>query len=98
MSDHYLYLIAEAKDDWPVKVGVAMEPMARLITLQTGNSRRLRLVQKWRFAERRHAFEMERAILNEMSPYAEVGEWIAADGFGMRHLINDRIKEWSQGR
>lgn len=39
----FVYLIGEGEDGGPLKIGLSTEPLARLRSMQTGNSRRLRI-------------------------------------------------------
>jgi len=87
-----VYVISEGKFG-PVKVGVAARPDLRVRELQVGNPKRLTLVDWWRFGTRAEAFAVERDVLDEMAPYRLVGEWIAADEYGMRAHVRARIEE-----
>lgn len=87
-----VYIISEGKDG-PVKVGVANNPKNRVRELQSGNPKRLHVADWWKFPDREQAFVIEKLILEEMAPYRLVGEWIAADEFGMCCLVLERIEE-----
>jgi len=71
----FVYLISEG-DTGPVKFGVAADPAGRLGELQTGNSRRLRLVSFVKRDSRIDAFETERDILNIFKGDRLIGEWL----------------------
>jgi hypothetical protein len=83
----FVYLIS-AGEDGPVKVGVSDSPECRLSGLQSGNPIKLYIAAKWKMPDRRSAFNIERAVLDEMKAYRLVGEWIDADELGMRGLIH----------
>ncbi len=87
-----VYIISEGKRG-PVKVGVANNPNVRIRELQSGNPKRLSLANWWKMPDRATAFAVEKEILNEMSPYRLIGEWIDADEFGICGLVEARIEE-----
>lgn len=88
----YVYLIAES-DNGPVKIGVAKNPGARIVELQVGNPKRLRLAGTWALLNRNDAFFVERAVLDEMVRYRLVGEWIDARVSEMKLVISSHVRE-----
>lgn len=75
MSEQYLYLISESADG-PVKVGISRNPGARLIELQQGNSRKLKIIAEFICEDRAKARFVERQILEMHGAIRLVGEWL----------------------
>jgi len=87
-----LYLISESEKG-PVKIGVAKNPLDRISELQVGNPKRLRLTGAWSMWTRSDAFDMERAVLEDVAPRRLVGEWVDADESTMRAIVVRRMEE-----
>lgn len=72
----YVYIISEGANG-PVKIGMANNPGWRVCELQTGNPRKLRLVDTWAMFTRQEAFDVERLIRDALKDERITGEWYA---------------------
>ncbi len=70
----FLYIISEG-DAGPIKVGVSNSHESRLCSLQSGNSKPLRLDFTLPFASRDEAFRAEGIVHKFLSETSMVGEW-----------------------
>jgi len=69
-----LYVIGW-RERGPVKFGVAIDPVARLAGLQTGNPYRLRIYRAWWLPSQDDALRAETMCLERFSGVSLVGEW-----------------------
>lgn len=76
----YVYLMS-ANACGPVKVGVSLNPWARLSELQCGNPAKLVLRDWWKMPTRSDAFQAEDAFLTFYCAQRASGEWINVDLF-----------------
>lgn len=77
--DYYIYIIAhrdaEERHVGPVKVGISKTPDKRLLSLQTGNPRRLAMFFRFATPEQEIAAYMERAFHEINRDHRLEGEW-----------------------
>jgi hypothetical protein len=69
----YVYFIQQGYGG--IKVGVSDDPGARCAHMQTGTSKRLRVLARFPFASRAEAFEMERSLHAKFAHLRTSGEW-----------------------
>lgn len=72
-----IYLVSEGEAG-PVKLGRSFNPDARFSFLQTGNPRPLRMRARWLVPASRLC-DIERELLNELSEFSMIGEWLRID-------------------
>ena len=72
---HYVYVISEAGQGGPCKIGVADRPNGRLSSMQSGNARKLRLVRFWRLPGKPASHRVERAAHASLTAKVIRGEW-----------------------
>ena len=71
----------------PVKVGVSNNPDRRMITMQTGNSRKLELIAKMGPFSKKQAFSQESRIHRILGRGRITGEWF--DGLTIHQYLQD---------
>lgn len=77
VGKHYLYAIG---DNEVVKVGYSIDPKARLKSLQTGNSRKLRVLWKcYAGSDNKQALGQEKAMHRKIAKFKIKGEWFSSD-------------------
>jgi hypothetical protein len=90
MKKSYVYIITNGED---LKVGVSYDPEKRLKQLQTGNSKKLRIVSKFE-VEKRDVFKMEKeAHAKIIGFYQKRGEWFKGAMEFHVNLILDTIHQ-----
>ena len=90
----YLYVIKEWRNG-PIKIGVSGNPWARLLDLQVGNPRHLKLAHHWEMS-RRAAFDCEREIHKELEEFRLEGEWFDFPDDIAGQLIKDHFLEGAE--
>jgi predicted GIY-YIG superfamily endonuclease len=73
MTVTYVYFIQQGYG--AIKIGVSDDPDQRLLKLQTGTSRALRVIAKFPFSTRAAAFDMERDLHLKFCHLRLSGEW-----------------------
>lgn len=84
-----LYIISEGPDG-PIKIGRSRSAGARLLTLQTGNSRPLRIAAAYTMPIDQ-VTEAESYLHEELERHALVGEWFDLSEDFMREYMPDFI-------
>ena len=69
----YVYFIQQGNGS--IKIGVSANPESRLKSLQTGNSRRLRLLGAVKFSNRMEAMGVEKELHDKYFNLRCQGEW-----------------------
>lgn len=69
----YVYFIQQGFGG--IKIGVSDDPQSRCATLQTGTSKRLRIIAQFPFESRSEAFAMEHALHSAYAHLRTNGEW-----------------------
>lgn len=90
----YLYFIAESgKGNVPVKIGYSNDPERRVLDLQTGNPRKLKLSISLPFDSEELAREAERTFhwLAGKKHRSMAGEWFIIYG-GWKGFISDALE------
>jgi hypothetical protein len=75
MNDTHVYLISEAGDEGPIKVGISHGPRKRLLGFQTANPFELRIVHSFPMPSRAIAKEIERSFHETQKEHRLRGEW-----------------------
>lgn len=83
----FLYIISEGEDG-PIKIGRSRNPGSRLLELQTGNARRLRVVASYELTHD-EACDAERRLHEELADWALSGEWFQLDEKFMAGYVPD---------
>lgn len=76
MSAH-VYVIKQDGDHGPVKIGMARSPQRRLLSLQTGNHRKLTIAHAHPCSDKRVARRIEGTVHDMLNQHAVAGEWYA---------------------
>lgn len=76
----YVYAIISGSRH--VKVGISVDPEARLRELQGGNQHRLYMLATWRFKSAQEAYAAEQSIHRRMRRHRTIGEWFRFGGDG----------------
>jgi hypothetical protein len=87
---HSVYLITTGKG-WPVKVGIAADPVRRLNGLQNANFETLRFHRFWWVAGRPVAARIEQAFKARFATSAIRGEWFDVAATNAEAFIADTI-------
>jgi hypothetical protein len=88
----YVYVIAESGVSKACKVGRARDVACRRATLQTGNPRKLVIVQKWHLDTREMAVNVERSVLRFYDGIRLVrSEWIEQPPSAVVGTVNSMI-------
>lgn len=77
-----VYVIAHRNDDgWapPCKIGIGSNPRSRVVNLQSGNPRPIRLYAEIALPERCHASDVERAVHHILRASRLSGEWFQVE-------------------
>lgn len=88
-GEHYAYIMAHLVNGEivePVKIGISKHPAKRLKQVQAVMPGQIVLVAKFRFWDRAHAFQVEKAFHRTCAPYRVFGEWfdiVPADAVGL---------------
>lgn len=81
----FVYLIRAGRSRFdPVKIGVAIDPRARLAVLQTGNPANLQLLHWFKGGVRE-----ERLLHELLMPYRQSGEWFASEDGALSSFLKD---------
>lgn len=83
----FIYVASEGPNG-PVKIGHAVNAVARRSALQTGNPRKLRLVGWWLMQDKNSAIEAERLLHAELDYRRVAGEWFDAPEWLAKNYIN----------
>jgi len=86
----YLYFIQQGFG--AIKIGISAEPDSRLASMQTGNSKPLRLLLKVPFVERNAAYSMEQELHTALAEHHIRGEW-----FNRRIVRHKKMKKIFMG-
>lgn len=90
LSCSYLYIVAQASADAPVKIGVSDFPENRLRQLQTGNPLQLRLVATFEGDGRDQVLGWEELVHKLFSDKRLSGEWFDVSA----QTIIEHVKHW----
>lgn len=80
LNYHYVYLVREMCKDGYYKIGITNKLVQRMHTLQTGNPRKLELVDTIRTINRDEAILLESILHQYLAKQRAGGEWFSNDG------------------
>lgn len=85
VSVFYVYFIQEQKasKSAPVKIGVAQDVIQRLMNIQTGNPRTLKIVATLGPFSEAQAFDLERGLHRRFKSLRLRGEWFSGKALKM---------------
>lgn len=86
-SSTYLYVIAEAGTQTPVKIGYGYDVRTRLFSLQCGNPRLLEVRAKWMFGTTRAARRAEELTHRRFAEARLLGEWFSVEAAAAQEFI-----------
>lgn len=92
MEDCYVYAISDG--DRHCKIGIASAPGLRLLALQSGNPRPLRIVRTLTFKSRKAALDAERFFLRAARRHAAIGEWLVVQPSAIERWFDATISKW----
>jgi hypothetical protein len=94
MSKSYVYIISDGQD---YKVGVSNNPDKRLKQLQTGNPKKLKIVNLFE-VEKTKVFKMEKEAHNKIRGwYIKSGEWFKnASEFHINLIVDEVFQKYSK--
>jgi hypothetical protein len=81
----YVYIITAEGKESPCKVGLSLDPWARVRTLQTGCPERIVVREIYGCETRREAEALESAFHTANAAHRGIGEWFAMANYWLFH-------------